>query len=103
MTLRDVLELLVPEGTSFTPVVETNSIELMKRLAQTAPHITFVNLSDVGEEIRRGLLAFTPLSDASAIIQRASLMQRARSALDGPAHLLAARIQAEFERQSVPD
>jgi DNA-binding transcriptional LysR family regulator len=103
MTLRDVLELLVPEGTSFTPVVETNSIELMKRLAQTAPHITFVNLSDVGEEIRRGVLAFTPISDASAIIQRASLMQRARSALDGPAHLLAARIQAEFERQSVPD
>jgi hypothetical protein len=35
-TLRDVLELLVPEGTSFTPVVETNSIELMKRLAQTS-------------------------------------------------------------------
>ena len=103
MTLRDVLELLVPEGTSFTPVVETNSIELMKRLAQTPPHITFVNLSDVGEEIRRGVLAFTPISDASAILQRASLMQRARSALDGPAHLLAVRIQAEFERQSVPD
>ena len=103
MTLRDVLDLLVPPGASFTPAVETNSIELMKRLAMAPPHVTFVNLSDVGEEIRRGVLAFTPISDASAIIQRASLMQRARSALDGPAHLLAARIQAEFERQSVQD
>ncbi|SFG89014.1 DNA-binding transcriptional regulator, LysR family [Methylobacterium gossipiicola] len=103
MTLRTVLEQLVPEGASFTPVVETNSLELMKRLAQTSPHITFVNLSDVGEEIRRGVLAFTPLADAGAIIQRASLMQRARSALDGPAHLLAIRIQAEFARESTID
>ena len=40
MTLRDVLELLVPEGTSFTPVVETNSIELMKRLAGAIDGLT---------------------------------------------------------------
>lgn len=103
MTLRDVLELLVPQGAAFTPVVETNSIELMKRLAQAPPHITFVNLSDVGEEIRRGVLAFTPLSDACAITQKASLMQRARAALDGPAHLVATRIAAEFETHSTID
>ena len=102
-TLRDVLELLVPDGTSFTPVVETNSIELMKRLAQVPPHVTFVNLSDVREELRRGELAFTPLSDARAITQKASLMQRARSAMDGPSHLVAARIAAEFERQESAD
>ncbi len=103
MTLRGVLEVLVPEGASFTPAVETNSIELMKRLAQTPPHVTFVNLSDVGDEIRRGVLAFTPLSDDRAITQRASLVQRARAPLDGPAHLLATRIEAEFERQSTVD
>ena len=103
MTLRDVLELLVPDGASLAPVVETNSIELMKRLAQAPPHITYVNLSDVGEEIRRGVLAFTPLADARAITQKASLMQRARSALDGPAHLVATRIEAEFEKHSAVD
>lgn len=103
MTLRDVLERLVPPGLAFTPVVETNSLELMKRLAQTAPHITFVNLSDVGDEIRRGVLAFTPLSDARAITQKASLMQRARAPLEGPAHLVAARIEAAFEKYSAVD
>ena len=103
MTLRDVLELLVPEGASLAPVVETNSIELMKRLAQSPPHVTFVNLSDVGEEIRRGVLAFTPLSDARAITQKACLMQRARAPLDGPAHLVATRIAAAFETHSAVD
>ncbi|GJE26942.1 LysR family transcriptional regulator [Methylobacterium organophilum] len=103
MTLRDVLEMLVPQGATFTPAVETNSIELMKRLAQTPPHITFVNLSDVGEEIRRGVLAFTPLSDAAAITQKVTLSQRARASLDGPAHLLASRLEAAFEKHSAVD
>lgn len=103
MTLRDVLERLVPPGLSFAPVVETNAIELMKRLAQTAPLITFLNLSDVGDEIRRGLLAFTPLSEASAITQTVSLVQRARAPLEGPAHLVAACIEAAFERYSTVD
>lgn len=103
MTLRDVLERLVPHGSSFAPIVETNSIELMKRLAQTCPHITFMNLSDVGQEIQRGLLAFTPLIEASAITQKASLMQRSSSALDGAAHLVATRIEAAFERHSAID
>jgi DNA-binding transcriptional LysR family regulator len=103
MTLRDVLELLVPQGAHFAPVVETNSIELMKRLAQVPPHVTFVNLSDVSEEIRRGVLSFTPLGDARAITQKAYLMQRARSALDGPAHLVARRIEAAFEKHSAID
>jgi DNA-binding transcriptional LysR family regulator len=103
MTLRDVLELLVPDGASFVPAVETNSIELMKRLAQTAPHITFLNLSDVGEELRRGVLAFTPLADAGAITQTVSLMRRARAPFDGQARLVAQRIEAAFERYSAVD
>jgi DNA-binding transcriptional LysR family regulator len=103
MTLRHVLEELVPPGASFAPAVETNSIELMKRLAQTAPHISFVNLSDVGEEVRRGALAFTPLRGARAITQKASLLQRNRAALDGPAHLLATRIVAAFDTYSQID
>ena len=103
MTLRDVLELLVPPGLTFTPMVETNSIELMKRLAETAPHVTFLNLSDVGDEIRRGVLAFTPLGDARAVTQTVSLMQRARAPLDGQAHLVVQRIEAAFDTYSAVD
>ena len=103
MTLRDVLELLVPEGASFVPAVETNSIELMKRLAQTAPHVTFLNLSDVSEELRRGVLAFTPLADAGAITQTVSLMRRARPPFDGHVRLVAQRIEVAFEKYSAVD
>ena len=100
MTLRVVLEQLVPAGADFAPVVETNSVELMKGLAQHAPHIAFLNLADVREEIARGTLAFTPLSDAAAVTQIASLVQRVRSALDPAAHLVATQIEAAFERHS---
>lgn len=103
MTLRAVLERLVPPGETLSPVVETNSVELMKRLARVPPHITFLNLSDIREEICRGTLAFTPLSDATQIIQTASLVQRAHSALEGPAHLVAARIEAGFDKHSSID
>jgi DNA-binding transcriptional LysR family regulator len=103
MTLRAVLDRLIPAGATFTPAVETNSIELMKRLAQTAPHITFVNLSDVGEEIRRGVLAFTPLRDARSITQKIQLLQRARGSIDAPVSLFASRIEAAFEKHSAVD
>ncbi|MCJ2052487.1 LysR family transcriptional regulator [Methylobacterium sp. J-070] len=100
MTLRAVLERLVPPHAMFRPAVETNSVELMKRLAQQVPHITFLNLSDIREEIARGTLAFTPLSDAAAATQAVSLVQRAQSACDGPTHLVATRIGEAFDRHS---
>ena len=103
MTLRAQLDRLIPAGAAFTPAIETNSIELMKRLAQSPPHITFVNLSDVGEEIRRGVLAFTPLRDAHSIMQKIHLIHRARGSLDGPASLFAARVEAAFEKHSAVD
>jgi DNA-binding transcriptional LysR family regulator len=99
MSLRAVLEQLVPTHGVFRPAVETNSIELMKHLAQQAPHITFLNLSDIQAEIASGSLAFTPLRDAAAKTQSVSLIQRAHSALDGPAHLFAARIIEALDRR----
>ncbi len=103
MTLREVLERLVPPGETLSPAVETNSVELMKRLAHETPHVTFLNLSDIREEICRGTLSFTPLSDAVQVVQTASLVHRAHAALDGPAHLVASRIEAGFEKHSAVD
>lgn len=103
MTLREVLERLVPPGGTLSPAVETNSVELMKRLAQVPPHITFLNLPDIREEICRGVLSFTPLGDAVQVVQTASLMQRAHSALDGPAQLVATRIESGFDKHSAVD
>ncbi|KQT08567.1 LysR family transcriptional regulator [Methylobacterium sp. Leaf399] len=103
MTLREILDDLVPPGLALTPAVETNSIELMKRLAMTAPHIAFVNLPDVCDEIRRGVLAFMPLTEAGAVTQTARLMQRSRAHLDGPTHLLARRIEAAFDIHGTVD
>lgn len=103
MTLRPLIDRLIPPGAPLNAAVETNSIELMKRLAQTPPHITFVNLSDVGEEIRRGVLAFTPLRDAHSVTQKVHLVHRARGSLDAPASLFASRIELAFEKHSSVD
>ncbi|SDN83041.1 DNA-binding transcriptional regulator, LysR family [Methylobacterium phyllostachyos] len=103
MSLRAVLEQLVPTHAVLKPAVETNSVELMKHLAQRAPHITFLNLSDIQAEIACGSLAFTPLRDATAITQSVSLIQRSQSPLGGPAYLVAARIGEALGGRGDPD
>lgn len=95
MSLRDVLELLLPPTLDLAPVVETNSLELMKRLARRGPHVTFLNLADVVEEVRDGRLGFVPLQGAAAR-QSVALVQRAKGALDPSASVVAQHIIAAF-------
>jgi len=80
LSLRDVVENLTPVQAELTPVVETNSMELMKRLVQTAPHVTFLNRVDVGRELQSGDLVFIPLS-GSAGLQRLNVLHRVRGSL----------------------
>lgn len=54
LSLREVVEATAPARATLVPVVETNSMELMKRLARTTPHITFLNRLDVDREMATG-------------------------------------------------
>lgn len=81
MVLRGVIELLVPSTVDLSPVVETNSLELMKRLARHSPHVTFLNLAEVLEDLAEGKLVFASLQTKGGR-QTVSLVHRVTGALD---------------------
>ncbi|MCC8983492.1 MULTISPECIES: LysR family transcriptional regulator [Bradyrhizobium] len=80
LSLREVVENIAPSHASLTPMVETNSMELMKRLAHTSPHVTFLNRVDVDQELTNEELAFIPLS-GTAGLQRLNVLHRVRGSL----------------------
>ncbi|MTH76883.1 LysR family transcriptional regulator [Paracoccus aestuariivivens] len=80
LSLREVVENLAPAGAVLSPVVETNSTEMMKRLVRRSPHVTFLNRVDVDQELRDGDLAFLPIETAAGR-QRLMLAHRARGQL----------------------
>jgi hypothetical protein len=71
--------------------------ELMKRLAQTMPNITFLNPVDIGEELRAGALKIVPVREIDAKPQVLSLVRRSRGALESAANLLANDIREALE------
>lgn len=80
LSLREVVEATAPARATLAPVVETNSMELMKRLARTTPHITFLNRLDVDREMASGYLVFIPLTGTRSL-QRLNILHRARGSL----------------------
>ncbi|TBC88378.1 LysR family transcriptional regulator (plasmid) [Rhizobium leguminosarum] len=80
LSLREVVEATAPARATLVPVVETNSMELMKRLARTTPHITFLNRLDVDREMATGDLVFVPLTGTGSL-QRLNILHRARGSL----------------------
>ncbi|NKL19724.1 LysR family transcriptional regulator [Rhizobium leguminosarum] len=80
LSLREVVEATAPARATLVPVVETNSMELMKRLARTTPHVTFLNRLDVDREMATGDLVFIPLTGTGSL-QRLNILHRARGSL----------------------
>ena len=80
LSLREVVEATAPARATLVPVVETNSMELMKRLARTTPHVTFLNRLDVDREMATGDLVFIPLTGTDSL-QRLNILHRARGSL----------------------
>jgi DNA-binding transcriptional LysR family regulator len=97
MSIRDVLEAGTPTDLALSPSIETNSIELMKRLATKPPNISFLNAVDVGEEIDTGTLVLVPVRELQGQPQVLSLVHRSKGALESAAHLLASDIRSLLE------
>jgi DNA-binding transcriptional LysR family regulator len=97
MSIRDVLESVADLDYDLSLAIETNSIGLMKRLAQTKPNITFLNSVDVGDELRTGMLKVVPVREIDSKPQVLSLVHRARGPLESAASLLASDIKAAIE------
>jgi DNA-binding transcriptional LysR family regulator len=98
MSIRDVLESVAGFDVELGLAIETNSIELMKRLARTVPNITFLNPVDIAEELRGGLLRLVPVREIEGKPQILSLVHRSRGALETAASLLANDIRLALER-----
>ena len=97
MTIRDVLESVADLDYDLSLAIETNSIGLMKRLAQTVPNITFLNPVDIGEELYARTLKVVPVREIDGKPQVLSLVHRSRGPLESAANLLASDIKLALD------
>jgi DNA-binding transcriptional LysR family regulator len=99
LNLRTILErMLAAAKISLHPVVETNSINLLKSLASMSNVATFLTRADVEMERLNGTLVFIPLIGGRAEFQALTLIQRESAPLP-PAVALFAEELAAFARQ----
>ena len=93
VTLRRLLDdAFRRTAIAVVPAVETNSIELLVRLAVAGVGVTFLNALNIAAERERGELAFVPLRDRYLRPQRLSLVAPARGGLES----LPGRLVEEF-------
>lgn len=87
-SLREVINLaLSPLSTPTEPILESNSMEMLKQMVKANAGVTFMNPLDVSMECRRGELRFLNLADQHVRNQPLRLITRARAPLDATASL----------------
>ncbi|MDF3833170.1 LysR substrate-binding domain-containing protein [Cupriavidus basilensis] len=95
MSIRAILdEAFARAMIDVSPVTETTSTSLMRRLVMLGTGIAFLNPLDVLEERARGALVWVPLRDGRLPCQTLRLVARARNPLSAAAALMADRIGA---------
>jgi DNA-binding transcriptional LysR family regulator len=81
MTLRKIVDLaLAKVQGSRAPILETNSIEMMKNLVRFGEAVTFLNPIDVAEERTSGRIRYLPIAEART--QTLTLVSRQRGNID---------------------
>ena len=97
MTLRALLDDgFARLGVTPEPVVETNSIELMKQCALLGLGVAFLNAVDVEAERRSGKIAFIPLQDRYLKPQILNVVHRAKGGLDVLPSLMAEALKTSL-------
>jgi DNA-binding transcriptional LysR family regulator len=98
MPLRLVLDDACMEaGLTLEPVIESNSLEMMKRSAMLGLGITFLHYLEVEDEVRRGDLGFVPLIDPHVQLPVLRVVYRPGSELDALPRELAEEIAMAIE------
>ncbi|ODN71960.1 LysR family transcriptional regulator [Methylobrevis pamukkalensis] len=96
-SLRNAINLaLSPLAMAVEPLVETNSMEMMKKLVRAGVGLTFMNPLDVLEDCRRGDLVFLPIADDHVRDQPLKLFARSRAPLDAATSLFVEYLLTEF-------
>ena len=99
VSIRALLDRALPTKARFVPALETNSTEMLREVARTAPNLTFLNELDVADETARGLLRLVPVAELSSQRQTLSLVARRDGALDTAAYLVANEVLDVLNRQ----
>lgn len=98
VTLRRLLdEAFLRTAIAVVPAVETNSIELMLRLAQHGVGVTFLNELNVEAERQRGDIVFVPLRDRYLKSQRLGVVGRATAGLETLPSLMVEELRTAFD------
>ncbi|MCW6511805.1 LysR family transcriptional regulator [Lichenifustis flavocetrariae] len=99
LTIRTLLDRAI-KRTRLTvdPIVETNSIDLLKRLAMLGDVATVLTKADVEVDRQRGALSFIPITDGEAGSQSLVIVHRTSAPLDGVTTRFAEKL-AELARQ----
>lgn len=101
MSLRRITDLLVPATIELRPALETNSIDLMKRLARVPPHVAILNFADVSLDLEGGRLAFLPFIEGGGR-QSIAIFHRAAGAIEASVSVMAREIESIFNRRLTP-
>jgi DNA-binding transcriptional LysR family regulator len=97
VSIRMILDEVIPPQPEVLPVLESNSTDLLKKLAQEVPHLTFLNELDVAEELRARKLVFVPVQELASRPQSLILAQRSKAPLEGLADLLVRELQSAID------
>lgn len=83
LTIRAIFDQAARKyGISFEPITETNSIELLKRLAALSQAVTVLTRTDVEHDRRQGRLAFVPFREDDLGFQSLCVVHRTSASLD---------------------
>lgn len=95
MSVRDMVsDLLQRLSITAPPILETNSIELIKQLVCTIPRLSFLSPMDAILERRRGELVLLPLARGQLAPQTLQIITRARGVLDPTGELFLEWLQS---------
>jgi DNA-binding transcriptional LysR family regulator len=104
MSFRPMLDrALAPLDGQFSVASTTNSIDFMKRGARAGIGVAFLSRLNVLDELKRGELAYIPLTDPPIPQDRLMIICRARDVLSGIAGLLAEDLRRSMEQLFAPD
>ena len=94
MTIRPAVEVAFTRANmTLQPTIETNSIEFMKKIAQSGQAVTFLNPVDIADDIAAGYLRYLPLQELISDPIVLKLMVRARGGLDTLPSLVAEELR----------
>ncbi len=95
MPLRLILDdACLEAGITLEPIIESNSLEFLKRSAMLGLGVTFLHQLEVDEEVRRGDLRFVPLVDPLVAPSVLRIVHRPGAPLDALPHELAEAVVA---------